>query len=89
MQIPKSYIKSLEKNSNYQKRLLTKVNNNLFLSQEEIEILELYQIPYQSCNSLKELILLIEEIIEEYEIEELDNLCLGLSERDYYFYTNK
>ena len=89
MKIPDSYVKKVISETNYQNKLLKKVNDNLFLSQSEIELLELYHIPYSTCTSIKDLIFLIEEEMEYDCPEELEMLSQNLSERDYYFYTNK
>ena len=63
--------------------------NGLLLTDKEIEILERYDIDYKKCVSLKEVIYLIEDILEEEEIEELDLISQSISERDYYQNTNK
>ena len=63
--------------------------NGLLLTNKEIEILERYDIDYKKCVSLKEVIYLIEDILEEEEIEELDLISQSISERDYYLNTNK
>ena len=63
--------------------------NGLLLTNKEIEILERYDIDYKKCVSLKEVIYLIEDILEEEEIEELDLISQSISERDYYQNTNK
>jgi len=63
--------------------------NGLLLTNKEIEILDRYNIDYKKCISLKEVIYLIENILEEEEIEELDLISQSISERDYYQNTNK
>ncbi len=63
--------------------------NGLLLTNKEIEILDRYNIDYKKCVSLKEVIYLIEDILEEEEIEELDLISQSISERDYYQNTNK
>ena len=63
--------------------------NGLLLTNKEIEILDRYNIDYKKCISLKEVIYLIEDILEEEEIEELDLISQSISERDYYQNTNK
>lgn len=91
MEIPKSYIKNVANNLNFENRFLKKINDSLYLSTEEIELLELAKIPYDSCASLEELIMLIEEIIESEmsDSEDLEYLSQTLAERNYYQNTNK
>lgn len=90
MEIPDKYINNIA-DINYHDKLLTKVNDDLYLSKEEIELLELNKIPYKDCKSIKEVIFNIENIIDEEEVvdDDLDYLCQVLAERDYYWYTNK
>ena len=65
--------------------------NGMMLTNHEIEVLDRYKIPYKKCNSLKEIIFEIEEIIDESDIvdEDLDYISSTISERDYYQNTNK
>ncbi len=64
--------------------MLKKVNKNLSLSQEQIDILKSYDINYSSCNSLGELIFELEEIYNETGDDIINNLLDVLQERDYY-----
>ena len=70
---------------------LRQVNKNLSLTNHEIEVLNHYKIHYQKCNSLKEVLFEIEEMIGDMEIvdEELESVSQSISERDYYQNTNK
>jgi len=71
-------------NSTISKNKLIKINEKIYLTKEQIEILKKYQIPYH-CNSLNELIFYIEEILQENpDFEDLENLSLSLAEIDYY-----
>ncbi len=65
--------------------------NGLMLTNREIEVLDRYKINYKNCNSLKEIIFEIEEIISDMDIvdEDLDYISDTISERDYYQNTNK
>ena len=65
--------------------------NGMMLTNHEIEVLDRYKIPYKKCNSLKEVIFEIEEIIEDSDIvdEDLDYISSTIAERDYYQNTNK
>lgn len=64
-------------------------DNGLFLSDNQVEVLEKFNINYLSYASLDNLIFDIESILNEEEIEELEKLSLELSEMNYYNYTNK
>lgn len=64
--------------------LSKKRDNGLYLSDEMVEILEEYDIDYLKCKTLKELIRVVEESLEENDADALDNLLSILSERDYY-----
>ena len=59
------------------------------LRDEEINILERNGIHYERVSNLSELIYEIEEALNEEENDELENLQVELSERNYYENTNK
>lgn len=62
-----------------------KVNDKITLKESQIEILKKYQIPYETCNSINEIIYLVEEILEtDSNIGDLENVSTSLSEFDYY-----
>lgn len=69
--------------------MMKKVNGNLYLSEEQIEILKSYNIDYMKFSSLKDLIHELMEEIEENDDDVLENLLDVLSERDYYENYNK
>ena len=66
-----------------------KLENGLYLSQEEIDILDKFNVNYMSVKSLKELIFILEDLYDETEDSSLFNLLDNLSERDYYENFNK
>lgn len=70
---------------------LVQVSSNILLTNREIEVLNRYNINYKSCNSLKEIIFMIEDILDDMDIvdEDLDLISESISERDYYQNTNK
>ena len=82
------------KNKNYQDGLLKKINN-LYITNNEIAVLEKYQIDVFQVKDFKELLAIIRNILdntfEEDEdiIDELNDLYELFSERDYYLNTNK
>lgn len=66
------------------------LENGLILSQEEIDILEKYQINYRGISTVKQLIFEIEECLDEVnECDDLEWLSQNISEQDYYQNTNK
>ncbi len=69
--------------------MMKKVNGNLYLSEEQMEILRSYNIDYMKFNNLKDLIHELMEEIEENDDDVLENLLDILSERDYYENYNK
>lgn len=69
--------------------MMKKLSNGLYLSQEQIDILEEFNIDYMSCKSLSDLIYVIEEINNEAEYDVLSNLLDVLQERNYYENFNK
>lgn len=69
--------------------MMKKVNGNLYLSEEQTEILKSYNIDYMKFNNLKDLIHELMEEIEENDDDVLENLLDILSERDYYENYNK
>ena len=65
--------------------------NGLMLTNKEIIVLDKYKINYKNCNSLKEIIYEVEDILNDIDIidEELDLVAMTISERDYYQNSNK
>lgn len=65
--------------------------NGILLTNGELIVLDKYKINYKNCSNLKELIYKIEEYLdsEDYELEDLESVSLSISERSYYYYTNK
>lgn len=63
--------------------------NNIILTGEQIDILNEYNIDYQTCKSINELIYLIERNIDDDNYEDLDWLSSTLAEFNYYHNTNK
>lgn len=64
---------------------------NLMLTNKEISILDRYEINYKNCKSLKEVLFLLEDIINDMDIvdDELELISQSIAERDYYQNTNK
>lgn len=64
--------------------MMKRINGNLYLSLEQIEILDKYNVDYKRINSLSDLIFELENIEEETDDVLISNLLDVLSERNYY-----
>ena len=69
---------------------MNKINDKLYLSNNQIDILERYNIEYKS-KTIEELLFELEEIINDSfeDCEELDKLSSDLAEFNYYYNTKK
>lgn len=74
---------------NFDKKMHKKRDNGLLLSDEQIEVLDRYDIDYLKYNNISSLIYEIEEILNEEYNEELDKVSGELAEFNYYNNTNK
>lgn len=82
-------IKSIDFNKNSMQKVGT-----FYLTNREIEILDRNFIDYHTCNSLKDLMLRIQVVLEDESLDpddgdDLDYVLEMISERDYYQNTNK
>ena len=66
---------------------LNKINDNLYLTNKEIEVLKRYDINYNT--SIEELMFNLEEILNENDYEDLEEVSNSISEFNYYHNTNK
>ena len=66
-----------------------KLDNGLFLSDYQIDVLLRNGIDPYKCGSIDELIYLIDEILDEEDEEELDIISKEIMEFNYYANTNK
>jgi len=82
-------IKQILSNIDFDNNKLIKINNNLYLTKNQIDILKRYNIDYYVANSIRDLMLKIEYILDYEDIEELELLLDNLSERQYYEDTKK
>ena len=74
--------------------MLKKVNSKLFLDDYEMSVLDRYNIDYKNAKSIDEVILLVQMNLnsldyDDEEYDEIDDILDRLSERKYYFYTQK
>ncbi len=81
-------INELLNNIDFNKNKLVKVNEKLYLTNYQIEVLNKYEIDFQNLN-LSSIIFLGEEILEEDDYDDLDEVIRELAERNYYENTNK
>ena len=65
--------------------------NNFLLSNYEIEVLNRYNIDYNSCSSLKDVLFLIDEILNNStdDMVDLEEISISIGDRDYYQNTEK
>ena len=63
---------------------------NIYLSDNDIKILNKYDINYLNFSNMKELMFYIQDIINnDYVESDLEDLLIKLNEYNYYFYVNK
>lgn len=76
---------------NFNKRSLKQRKNGIYLSDEQINILEKYNINYLNYNNINELIFYIEDYLNNsyMELEDLESVSEALSNFNYYNNTNK
>ena len=65
--------------------------NNFMLKKTEMEVLDRYEIDYKNCNSLKDVIYLIDEVFQNSydDMIDLEEVSISISDRDYYVNSNK
>lgn len=82
-------LNDLLNNIDFESNRFVKINNKLYLTNYQIEILNKYNIDYKSLGNLSSIIYVAEEILEEDDYEDLDEVIRELAERNYYENTNK
>lgn len=82
-------INKLANELDFTSNALKKVNDKLYLTNYQIDVLKRNEINPENYHSLKEIIYLAEEAYEETLDEELEIILDQLSERNYYENTNK
>lgn len=74
----------------FEKNSLKTCKNGLLLTNYEMEVLDKYRIDFNNTSSLKEILFLIDEVLDEdNSLTDLENISLSISERDYYMNTKK
>ncbi len=66
-----------------------KLRNGIFLSDNQITILNMFNIKPETCNSINDLLFLIEDELENEYDEDLDIIGKEIAEFNYYTNTNK
>ena len=74
----------------FTKNSINDCGNGIYLTNFEIDVLNKYHVNYSNCTSMKDIIFLVEEILnEDSSLDDLENISKSISERDYYLNTNK
>ncbi len=68
---------------------LEKINENLYLTNYQKQVLENYHIPFQNCKNAKELLFYLSDITDEEEYDELEEVARQIDEFSYYHETHK
>lgn len=71
------------------RKFIRQVSKNIYLSDEQIDILNKYNIDYHKYNDIKMLIYAIEEVLNYCYYDDLDFVSREISEFDYYHNINK
>ena len=72
------------------KSMLKMRRNGIYLSDNDIEVLNRYDINYNNYSSLSSLLFEIEQVLNEsYSADDLEELSKSLAELNYYNNTNK
>lgn len=77
-------LSKLEVEINPEYTMLRKVNGNLYLSKEEMDILKSFNIDYSKYTSLNDLIYELQTLEEDLDDDVISNILDVLSERNYY-----
>ncbi len=83
------YIKEVSNNLDLSDKYVS--INNFMLKKTEMEVLDRYEIDYKNCNSLKDVIYLIDEVFQNSydDMVDLEEVSISISDRDYYVNSNK
>lgn len=83
-------IDDLVSNLDFKSNSLVDLGKGFLLTNYEIGVLDKYSINYKNCNSLKEILFYIEDILnEDSSLDDLENISKSIAERDYYINSNK
>lgn len=72
---------------------LKQVKRNIYLNNREMQILKMYDIDFQNCVDMNDLLFKIDNVLNDLydnsDIEDLEWVSSSISERNYYMNTNK
>ena len=72
---------------------LKQVKQNIYLNNREMQILKMYDIDFQNCVDMNDLLFKIDNVLNDLydnsDIEDLEWVSSSISERNYYMNTNK
>ena len=72
---------------------LKQVKKNIYLNNKEMQILKMYDIDFQNCVDMNDLLFKIDNVLNDLynnsDIEDLEWVSSSISERNYYMNTNK
>ena len=72
---------------------LKQVKKNIYLNNREMQILKMYDIDFQNCVDMNDLLFKIDNVLNDLydnsDIEDLEWVSYSISERNYYMNTNK
>ena len=72
---------------------LKQVKKNIYLNNREMQILKMYDIDFQDCVDMNDLLFKIDDVLNDLydnsDIEDLEWVSSSISERNYYMNTNK
>ena len=71
-------------NEDYTKYLSIDNGKGVLISRDSLRVLDRYSIDYAGCTSMKDLIVLIEDVLDECYDDELEIVLENLSETYYY-----
>lgn len=77
-------------NLDFKSNSLNDCGKGVLLTNFEIDTLQKYNINYKNATSLKEVLFLVEEVLDDdNSLDDLENVSKSIAERDYYMNTNK
>ena len=72
---------------------LKQIKKNIYLNNREMQILKMYDIDFQNCVDMNDLLFKIDDVLNDLydnsDNEDLEWVSSSISERNYYMNTNK
>jgi hypothetical protein len=82
-------INSIIKDINFEDEFIGYINNDIVLSNKEMEVLKRNEIDYEKYDTISRLLTDIDDALIDNDDEELEEISQSISERNYYLNTNK